>query len=117
LLNVDEHTTSGMVVQLSLVSEDGSIDYDLTESGEHLLEGENSRSPEIIENKVVAKFNALKVRRPGVFRIRARMFNIYDTALNIPLSAEEPLHVPAEALFNDIGDVLVVYEAINPKTS
>ncbi|KAJ1888531.1 hypothetical protein LPJ81_006298, partial [Coemansia sp. IMI 209127] len=108
LLDVDEHTTSGMVVQLSLVSEDGSIDYDLTESGEQLLEGENSRSPEIIENKVVAMFNTLRVRRPGAFRIRARMFNIYDTALNLPLSAEEPLRVPAEALFNDISDVLVV---------
>ncbi|KAJ1769578.1 hypothetical protein LPJ74_003940 [Coemansia sp. RSA 1843] len=31
-LDIDEHATSGMVVQVVLVSEDGSIDYDLTET-------------------------------------------------------------------------------------
>ncbi|KAJ2663577.1 hypothetical protein IWW48_001260 [Coemansia sp. RSA 1200] len=110
-LSVDEETTGGMVVQVVLISEDGSIDCDLTESGELLLVGENSKSPEIIDGKIVTKFNSLKVRRTGVFRFRARMFNIYNTALSISLSTEEPLRVPADALFNDISDVFIVYDA------
>ncbi|KAJ1994233.1 hypothetical protein EDC05_001675 [Coemansia umbellata] len=110
-LDVDEDITSGMVVQLILASEDGSVDYELTTTGEQLLIGENSKSPEIMDRKIVAIFNNLAVRQAGIFRFRVRMFNIYDTALNIPLSMDDgSIRVSADALFNDISDVFAVYD-------
>ncbi|KAJ1937541.1 hypothetical protein EC988_007860, partial [Linderina pennispora] len=90
----------GYVMSIALVSMDGTLNLDLTESGQRLLDGANTQSPSISDDRMVFEFHALTVRRPGVFRIQAQMFSMLDSLTVVLHSA--PL--PAQAVFSGLSE-------------
>ncbi|KAJ2484211.1 hypothetical protein EV174_002612 [Coemansia sp. RSA 2320] len=58
-LEVNESHSCGMVVHVGLTSEDGTLDCDLTETGERLLFGSVSQTPQVFDEKLVVMFRSL----------------------------------------------------------
>ncbi|KAJ2908648.1 hypothetical protein GGI21_002675, partial [Coemansia aciculifera] len=118
-LGINETLASGIVVHVGLTSEDGTIDYDLTETGERLLVGTTVRTSEVRDEKLVVSFESLVVRRSGVFRFRIRTFDMRDFRISSSREQEEGqqqqqevTHVPlsSESLYTDISTRLHIYE-------
>ncbi|KAJ2863240.1 hypothetical protein GGH94_003744 [Coemansia aciculifera] len=111
-LRVTEAFAHLIVVHVILASEDGTIDYDVTETGEVLLYGEIVQTPKVLEGKLVVSFKSLVARRPGVFRFRIRMFDIRDVSLDSlspECSTAHPL--PSDALYTDSSPRIIIRRA------
>ncbi|KAJ1938247.1 hypothetical protein GGF37_004883, partial [Kickxella alabastrina] len=109
LLETNDAHAHGIIVHIGLASEDGSMDYDLTASGERLLTGDTTQSPMFIDGSLVVEFKFLKVHCAGKFRFRVQAFDINKAPMNLPTVFETPTLVVRgpDAMFSGISDPLI----------
>ncbi|KAJ1732930.1 hypothetical protein LPJ61_001808 [Coemansia biformis] len=107
-LALDDRHASGIVVNVGLASEDGTLDLGYAETGTLLLSGTLNRTPEVLDDRLVTTFPSLAVHWPGRYRLCARVFNILHTVAHIPTHPGGPLPAPSDALYVGYSDVLAI---------
>ncbi|ORX68826.1 hypothetical protein DL89DRAFT_294014 [Linderina pennispora] len=118
---INETHATDVVMHISLVSDDGTLDLELTKAGERLFDGTLAQSPAVSDNRMVFTFGNLKIRQTGTYRIRALAFNLSSivpsmltattTATTTTTTTTSALAASSDAIVSGISEVLVVVQS------